>query len=322
MPLTIISKDITKQNTEAIVNAANTSLLGGGGVDGAIHKAAGPKLLEECKKLNGCKTGQAKLTKGYDLPCKYVIHTVGPIYKDGNQGEEILLRACYKNSLELARDNGIESITFPLISSGIFAYPKDQAINIAIDEIRDFLITNDMDVYLSILNAKEHIDSLNEYPDLNLYIEDNYQPEAIYDTRSLRQENLDQLMEFNELEVKPLEDLVDMVDESFSEMLLRVIDEKNLDDVEVYKKANIDRKHFSKIRSNKHYKARKETILAFVFALELDLLQAEEMLMKAGYAFSNASKFDIIVKYFIENKIYDIYEVNKALFVYDQKPLG
>ena len=315
---------------DAVVNAANSSLLGGGGVDGAIHRAAGKELFEECKTLGGCKTGDAKITKGYKLPAKYVIHTVGPRYKDGAHNEPALLKSCYEKSLALAKENGCESVAFPLISSGIYGYPKAEALKIAMDVISAFLLENDMTVYITIFDKESFKVSEKLFSDIEEYIDDNYVGEHSQRYPEDRRRNVEYSMFAEncvlgpcaEPTVKSLDDMVLSLDESFSEMLLRKIDESGMTDAQCYKKANIDRKLFSKIRSDVHYKPSKPTVLAFAIALELSLEETEDMLRKAGFALSHSNKFDVIVEYFIKNKIYDVNEINIALFNFDQNLLG
>ena len=343
MPLQIVRQDITKMAVDAIVNAANETLLGGGGVDGAIHRAAGAGLLSECKTLGGCKTGSAKITGGYDLPVKYVIHTVGPVYKDGKSGERELLSSCYRESLRLAKDNGCETVAFPLISSGVYGYPKDAALKVAMDEIGDFLFENDMTVYVVVFDKAAFNISERLFADITEYIDDNYVEEqrenrlervrrmnALPSTFSMeRCEDRSSKFDGNPLmmcvaeeKADNLDGLVIDLDESFSQMLLRKIDERGMTDAQCYKKANVDRKLFSKIRSDTHYRPSKPTAIAFAIALELSLPEAEDLLRKAGFALSHSNKFDVIIEYFIKKGNYNIFEINEALFAFDQSLLG
>ena len=338
MPLEIVRNDITKMKVDAIVNAANETLLGGGGVDGAIHRVAGSGLLDECRMLGGCQTGKAKITGGYNLSAKYVIHTVGPIYKDGKHGEKALLESCYRESLSLAREHNCETVAFPLVSSGAYGYPKDQALKVAIDVISDFLFENEMTVYIVIFDKAAYKIGEKLFSDIAEYIDDNYVHEHTDYIRErvrmnaplasmARQKEVDICL-LEECECKAMlaeEDLdakLKQIDESFSQMLLRKIDEKGMTDAECYKKANIDRKLFSKIRSDIHYKPSKPTVLAFAISLELSLAETEDMLRKAGFALSHSNKFDIIIEYFISKGNYNIFEINEALFAFDQSLLG
>lgn len=401
MPLKIIRNDITKIQCDAIVNAANSSLLGGGGVDGAIHRTAGRELLRECLKLGGCKTGQAKVTGAYKLPCRYVIHTVGPRWRGGRNGEKELLESCYRESLRLALEYKCESVAFPLIASGVYGYPKDQALRVAIDMISGFLLEHDMLVYLVIYDKVAYQISEKLFTDIASYIDDKYvearfdirrpqynygesavlpssgsdwhelplQPVAAEDRSAKRASAVGEASKktteadgtkkaaadkaekppqhiFNETVIDrtrvlfapqaaprkanslweaedlKLDELMNQIDESFSQMLLRIIDEKGMTDAECYKKANIDRKLFSKIRNDVNYKPSKTTAIAFAIALELSLAETKDMLMKAGYALSHSNKFDIIIEYFISKHNYNVFEINEALFAFDQSLLG
>lgn len=342
MPFEIIRADITTLDVDVIVNAANHSLLGGGGVDGAIHAAAGPALLEECRKLGGCKTGEAKITKGYQLPARHVIHTVGPIWKGGGHGEESLLRSCYKTSLELASAYNLESIAFPLISSGVYGYPKDKAIGVAISEISTFLLDHDMMVYLVVFDRKAFVlteklfSSISSFIDDHLVLEkslanqrDDYAYELDMHEEPMEESVSVSLNVFKEVayshtsnKKRSLNDVLDELQETFSEHLLRLIDIKGKTDVETYKKANVDRKLFSKIRGDKHYRPSKSTAIAFSIALELSLDETKDLLQKAGFALSRSSKADLIIEFFIREGNYNIHEINEALFAFDEPLLG
>ena len=337
MPLQILRNDITKVKCDAIVNAARPSLLGGGGVDGAIHAAAGPGLLAECRTLGGCSPGEARITGGYDLPCRYVIHTVGPVWQGGDRGERETLESCYRSSLELALAHGCETTAFPLISAGAYGYPRDQAMQVALEAIGAFLMEHDMTVYLVVYSRSSTDLGKKLAADLREYIDDNY-VQAHPNRKNRREEVLEAKAAvcgcqqskpkeeppapampmgavFDEAPAEDLDHRLRHLDESFQQTLLRLIDQRGMTDAACYKKANLDRKLFSKIRGNVHYKPSKRTALAFAVALELDL-------RKAGYALSDSSIADVIVRFFIERGNYNVYEINEALFAYDQALLG
>lgn len=339
MPLKIVRQDITKIECDAIVNAANSSLLGGGGVDGAIHRAAGPKLLEECRGLHGCETGDAKITRGYNLPAKYIIHTVGPVYRDGQHGEEKLLISCYEKSLQIAADHGCESIAFPLISSGVYGYPKPEAFRVAVDTCTRFLEDHDMDISIVVFDKRGYNIGKQYDSDLEEFIDQNYVDES--EKRFSYHRNImdeaagrgmpaagaaksapkDETVEFAICESVDASMPDFELDESFSQMVLRKIDENGMTDPECYKKANIDRKLFSKIRSDLHYNPSKKTAVALGIALELPMREFEELLRKAGFALSNSNLFDVIIKFFVTKGIYDVFEINEALFSKDLETL-
>ena len=390
MPLRIIRQDITKMECDAIVNATNSALIPGGGSDAAMHKAAGPRLAEACRKLGSCPTGQARLTRGYALSCKYVIHTVGPIWQGGGQGEQEALEECYRSCLALAKKKRCQSVAFPLIAAGAFGYPKERALKVAVDCIGTFLLENDMTVWLVLFGERDYAAGSKLFPEIQSYIDETYveahkiandrsrsvypgylpdglpaslehisfqsaapSPEemapfqatlrsdaapaagrkkasasllpAAERKRSARRSSAPVQMAAQAAAAPTAASLADalrQLDESFSQMLLRKIDESGMTDAQCYKKANIDRKLFSKIRSDAQYKPSKTTALAFAIALELPLPETNDMLRKAGFALSHSNKFDIIIEYFIRNGNYNIFEINEALFAFDQSLLG
>ena len=328
MPLIIVRNDITKMSVDAIVNAAKESLLGGGGVDGCIHRAAGPELLQECRTLGGCRTGEAKITGAYRLPCKYVIHTVGPVWNGGKYGERKQLVSCYRTSLALAKEHNCETVAFPLISSGIFGYPKDQALRVAVDTIGEFLLHNEMTVYLVIFDRAAYQIGNKLFADIAAYIDDHY-VDAHTDSRRERMRRMGVVesrmltaYEDAPMAASGLDEALAHLDTGFSETLLKLIDRSGKKDAEVYKKANVDRKLFSKIRNNPDYKPSKPTAVAFAIALELSLPETRDLIARAGYALSPSSKFDVIIEYFIMQRDYDIFKINEALFAFDQSLLG
>lgn len=334
MPFTVIRRDITKAETDAVVNAANTSLLGGGGVDGAIHKAAGPNLLKECQRIGGCPVGEARVTHGYQMPCKYIIHTVGPIWREGGKEKEEQLYSCYKNSLNLAEIKGCKSVAFPLISAGAYGCPKEKAISIAQKAIRDYLSNHDMDVYLVLFDKSAVNVSQKLKLEVQSYIDDKYSEEHYPSeeekqrarinapsTRTYEPEKDERKFFCITIGKEELLKHIENPDFSFSEKLFQLIDERGMTDPEVYMRANVSKQVFSKIRRS-GYHPKKNTILALAVALKLSLEETNDLLSYAGYTLSRCDKGDLIVSYYIEHKIFDVDEINVMLLEFDQTLLG
>ena len=263
MPFEIVRNDITNMRVDAIVNAANPKPIVGYGVDSGVHQKAGPQLLAVRKEIGEIAFGDAAITPAFGLDAKYVIHTVSPVWQGGANNEIAMLESCYTRSLQLALQQGCESIAFPLLSAGNHGFPKDLALQTAVQAFSSFLLQHEMQIYLVVFSR-------------------------------------------NAL--------------ALSERLFRsiqsFIDEKGLKDPDVYKKANIDLKLFSKIKNNKEYHPSKAVCLSFAIALELDLEETKALIGKAGHALTYSSKFDIIIEYFITKKIYDFFKINEVLFSY------
>ncbi|MBQ8146700.1 MAG: macro domain-containing protein [Clostridia bacterium] len=341
MPLQIIRQDITKIECDAIVNPSNCDLEPGGGVDLTIHKAAGKELHEYCQGLGGCKTGDAVITPAFKLPCKYIIHTAGPVWNGENRaGSVALLESCYKKSLMLALENGCQSLALPLISTGLYGFPKDKALKIATDIIQSFLFENEMLVYLVVYDKTSFTLTEKIFADIKQLIDDTYvskhqntirsnvqtRKRLSRDDRKERKHSVSsEHIYASTYDLSPtasLEEMLSSMDDTFAVTLLKLIDIKGMTDVECYKKANVSKQTWYKIMNDKSYKPSKNTVIAFAISLELTLEEAKRLLATVGFTLSRSSKFDIIIEYFIMNGNYDIFEINEVLFKFDQVGLG
>ncbi len=354
MPFKIIRNDITKVAADAIVNTANPKATYGGGTDSAIYKAAGEKLLlAERKKIGEIERGEVAVTPGFNLNAKYIIHTVGPRWMDGNSGEFKILSSCYEKSLYKAVELGCESIAFPLISTGVYGFPKDRALQIAISVFSRFLMENDMQITLVVFDKKAYQLSSSLIGEVDAYIDSNYVKEKStteYSRRITRLsrnrllEDIDELSEEEAYEIRLayqaeeacdlmsppceapmyayLEDELANIGGSFHDRLFELIDVSGLDNKEVYKRANLDRKHFSKMQCDKKYHPKKKTVMALCIALKLNLDQSKDLMARADWAFSPSSKVDLIVQKAIIDKQYDIMQLNMVLFKYTNEILG
>ncbi len=344
MPFEIVRNDITKMAVDAIVNSANPRPIAGLGTDSAIHEAAGPELLAARQKIGSIAVGYAAITPAFGLQAKYVIHTVGPVWDGGSYGEEALLRNCYDNSLKLAVEHRCNSIAFPLIATNNYGFPKDKALQIAISAFSAFLLEHEMQIYLVVFDRTAYRLSEQLFHSVASYIDQHYVDEwekAVYGPKgNTDRQRMDRRQDMNlykgrvcEAAMAPcapmpkpkkasLAELLKKADAGFTETLFKHIDKTGKKDSEIYKRANLSKQHFSKIRNNPNYKPTKATALALAVALELDLEETKDLIGRAGFALTNSSKFDLIVQYFIEQGNYNVVEINMTLYEFDQSLLG
>ncbi len=386
MPFQIVRNDITKMHVDAIVNTANPMPGYGSGIDTAVYEAAGvERLLAKRQEIGVIERGHSVITAGYDLPAKYIIHTVGTAWQGGDQGEEDIIRDCYRSVFELAVTNDVESLAIPLLASGSYGFPKGIALRIALSEIESFMADHDLELYLVVFDEKSFALSSELYGDIDAYINDNYVEEKVKeeyhvshisepegtpvasamsvmgsaeeprgrgtglsdiisgirtkDKKAAKSKPSSEGMEYDtfpyedaEIETmicatsfeshKSLDDVVNNLDKTFMEMVFSFADEKGMTDVEVQKRANLDRKAFSKLKCGTTKNPSKATALALAVALMLNLDDTKDLLSRAGFALSPCSKQDLIVQYFIEREVYDIYAINIALFEHGEQPLG
>lgn len=358
MPFKIIRNDITKVKADAIVNTANPHPICASGTDLAIYEAAGiEQVLEERRKIGKIARGEVAITGAYDLKAKYIIHTVGPKWEGGAHHEFDILESCYRNSLKKAAELGCESIAFPLISTGVYGFPKDKALQIAVSVFSEFLTENEMQIILVVFDKKSFqlsgqiVGEIDSYIDAN-YVSESHKKEYSVGSRGrarsrripeeelyeqmLRSEDAEESYPFNaesDADARltescmlsadmPLEDQLANMGASFHEKLFELIAAAGIDNKDVWKNANMDRKHFSKIQCDEHYHPKKRTVMALCIALHLDLEQSKDLMARADWAFSPSSKFDLIVQKAIIDKQYDIMQLNVTLFKYTNEILG
>lgn len=376
MPFSIVRDDISRVHADVLVNAANVRLAPGGGVCGALFSAAGfDEMRAACEAIGGCATGDAVATPAFNLPARWCVHAVGPIWRGGRAHEEELLRRCYRSAFARAVELGARSVAFPLISAGIYGFPVERALAIAREEVAAFLRHHD-EVALTLVVFERAVVQMGNalVEQVQEYIDDEYVDSSSFMRRDMGE--LERELQWTEDASAPLsvemaepvalpeclqEDdasiaaprpfvasnirmpgaampgapsragatldaeiaqLVATLDAPFSTTLLALIDARGMTDAEVYHRAYISRQLFSKIRGNESYRPSKQTVVALAIALELDMSATQDLLARAGFTLSKSSKFDVIVRFFIERGIYDLFQLNEVLFAYDLPLVG